>query len=240
MRQRNASPTLFPPIPPPPPSPSCIPPLALLTLAGALPPHLAPPPRTPRAGGLSLLGRVGIPSLWQCAWAIHPGGKAIINAFQKALSTLGSSAEGLTVSRDVLRQFGNMSSATIFFVLARVLTTTTRDDVFTAGFGPGLTIEFARLYRRGGGAASADRTAGGLRVGATVMEGGKGVGVGVGVGAVRGGEYDSDASGAVSPSSASSTGSSGGGSAASGGEPLPAAPLGTPPPIAANGAVERG
>jgi len=166
---------------------------------------------------------VGIPSLWRCAWAIHPGGKAIINAFEKALSTLGSSAEGLSSSRDVLKRYGNMSSATIFFVLSRVLTSTPQDDVFSAGFGPGLTIEFARFYRRGGLPAGADRSQGGVACGAVVLDK-QGVGRSAGVGSR--GEYDSDASGAASPSSASSAGSSGAGVAVRlvGGEP-PSSPL---------------
>lgn len=105
--------------------------------------------------GLSLLSRVGIPSAWRCAWAIHPGGKAIINAFETAFATLRIKGDGLEHSRGVLREYGNMSSPTIFFVLNRVLAATGKTDVFIAGFGPGLTIEFGRLYkvqRNGGGA----------------------------------------------------------------------------------------
>jgi hypothetical protein len=66
--------------------------------------------------------------------------------------------DGLEASSDVLRANGNMSSATIFFVLQQVLSTTSRSDVFTAGFGPGLTVEFGRLHRvstRGGAATAA-------------------------------------------------------------------------------------
>jgi hypothetical protein len=68
--------------------------------------------------------------------------------------------EGLATSAAVLSENGNMSSATIFFVLQRLLATTARDDVFAAGFGPGLTVEYARLSRYTGVAAAATVTAG--------------------------------------------------------------------------------
>lgn len=97
--------------------------------------------------GLSLTSKVGISSAWNCAWAIHPGGKAILKAFGDAFSTLRIKGEGLEISAEVLRSFGNMSSPTILFVLQRLLAATARDEVFVAGFGPGLTIEFGRLYR---------------------------------------------------------------------------------------------
>jgi predicted naringenin-chalcone synthase len=102
--------------------------------------------------GLSLLRRVGVTNPFTCAWAIHPGGAAIIKAFRTAFATMRLSGDGLEHSAEVLRANGNMSSATIFFVLQRVLSSTARSEVFTAGFGPGLTIEFGRLHRvpRGG------------------------------------------------------------------------------------------
>ena len=103
-----------------------------------------------------MVRRVGIESPWSCAWGIHPGGKAIIRAFQKAFAALRIDPEGLDASEAVLRDHGNMSSATIFFVLERLLATTARNSVFIAGFGPGLSIEFGCLYR--GGAAALKET----------------------------------------------------------------------------------
>lgn len=97
--------------------------------------------------GLSLGSRVGIPSMLSCAWAIHPGGRAIIESFEDTLAKLAIKGEGLNYSREVLANYGNMSSPTILFVLQRVLANTAKDDVFCAGFGPGLSIEFGRLYR---------------------------------------------------------------------------------------------
>src|SRR5690606_25220141 len=50
-------------------------------------------------------------------WAVHPGGPRILGAVEEALSLEpGSTA----VSRDVLEAHGNMSSATILFILQRL------------------------------------------------------------------------------------------------------------------------
>ena len=93
-----------------------------------------------------LLWRVGLNPL-TCAWALHPGGKGILNNFEAALNSLGFSPSGLECSHSVLDSYGNMSSATIFFVLQRVLSSTPRDSAFFAAFGPGLTVEFGALTR---------------------------------------------------------------------------------------------
>ena len=72
-------------------------------------------------------------------WAIHPGGRTILDAVQKSIELPN---EMLRQSRDVLRRFGNMSSATIMFVLKEMM----GPDVKTGrgcgmAFGPGLTAE---------------------------------------------------------------------------------------------------
>ena len=71
-------------------------------------------------------------------WAIHPGGKAILKKFEK---TLYLSPDDLHISYQVLRDFGNMSSATIMFVLATIMEGDRYGKIFSAGFGPGLTLE---------------------------------------------------------------------------------------------------
>jgi len=73
-------------------------------------------------------------------WAIHPGGKKILNEVSKSLSL---QENDLDISRQVMKENGNMSSATIFFVLYEMLSAglTSKDQIFAAGFGPGLTIE---------------------------------------------------------------------------------------------------
>ncbi|MFS0729731.1 type III polyketide synthase [Curtobacterium sp. 1P10AnD] len=77
-------------------------------------------------------------------WAVHPGGRAILDRTQEAL---GLPDDALTASRTVLREHGNMSSATVLFVLAEALGNGLEDGdpVMALAFGPGLTVECARL-----------------------------------------------------------------------------------------------
>ncbi len=77
-------------------------------------------------------------------WAIHPGGRSILDSVQSAL---GLAAASLAPSRGVLRQFGNMSSATILFVLKSIMESAGRDESGCAmSFGPGLSAE-SLLFR---------------------------------------------------------------------------------------------
>jgi len=89
----------------------------------------------------TLLGRNGLTKNDVQFWAIHPGGRAIVETAQ---ATLGLSDEAVHDSLEVLRLRGNMSSPTILFVLKRILDRH-RDAPFRTGvamaFGPGLTIE---------------------------------------------------------------------------------------------------
>ncbi|WP_122468934.1 type III polyketide synthase [Brevundimonas lutea] len=72
-------------------------------------------------------------------WAIHPGGRTVLDAVQSAL---GLSDEAMAPSREVLRAYGNMSSATLLFVLDRVMASARPGERGCAmAFGPGLTAE---------------------------------------------------------------------------------------------------
>lgn len=76
-------------------------------------------------------------------WAIHPGGKAILDKIEKNLKL---DPEQLQASRKVLSDYGNMSSATILFVLKELLDipNSKKEELTLAmAFGPGLTIESA-------------------------------------------------------------------------------------------------
>lgn len=82
-------------------------------------------------------------------WAIHPGGRAIV---EKARDVLGLPDAAVHDSLEVLRQYGNMSSPTVLFVLQRFLKRhQARRAAGKAGvgtgvalaFGPGLTLEGA-------------------------------------------------------------------------------------------------
>lgn len=75
-------------------------------------------------------------------YAIHPGGLKILQACEKALSI---TEEDNRYSYSVLRDYGNMSSATILFVLKKIWDDLTSHDhrktIFSCAFGPGLTLE---------------------------------------------------------------------------------------------------
>ena len=78
-------------------------------------------------------------------WAVHPGGRAILEKIQSGLELEPAQLEA---SRSVLRDYGNMSSATILFVLDKMLGDADEEDdklVLAMAFGPGLTIESALL-----------------------------------------------------------------------------------------------
>ena len=72
-------------------------------------------------------------------WAIHPGGRSVLDAVQQGLDLPRSA---LHASRDVLCRFGNMSSATIMFVLHELMKSATGGERGCGmSFGPGLTAE---------------------------------------------------------------------------------------------------
>jgi predicted naringenin-chalcone synthase len=78
-------------------------------------------------------------------WALHPGGRAILDSIQKGLELPDVM---MVPSRSVLKNYGNMSSASILFVLKEILNTTVieKDDLCCAvAFGPGLTMEVVLL-----------------------------------------------------------------------------------------------
>ena len=78
-------------------------------------------------------------------WAVHAGGRTVLDGVQHGLR-LGSDA--LDWSRGVLRDFGNMSSATIMFTLQRMLEKTVGPlNGFGMAFGPGLCAETFRFRR---------------------------------------------------------------------------------------------
>jgi predicted naringenin-chalcone synthase len=106
-------------------------------------------------------------------WAIHPGGRSILD---KVEAKLGLSEQQLVPARETLRDYGNMSSATVMFVLRNILDTPATDGnnrICSMAFGPGLTVETALLTRIGAhsssGAAAADMTAVGTTAAATTI-----------------------------------------------------------------------
>jgi predicted naringenin-chalcone synthase len=77
-------------------------------------------------------------------WAVHAGGRSILDAVQHALAL---PPDALRFSRDVLRDYGNMSSATLIFVLDRILRSSQSGDGMAMAFGPGLTVETFTFHR---------------------------------------------------------------------------------------------
>ncbi|MDH3231133.1 MAG: type III polyketide synthase [Alphaproteobacteria bacterium] len=80
------------------------------------------------------------------ALVMHPGGAKVIDALQEAL---GAPHDALDTARSVLREYGNMSAATILFVLHRVLASDQRGRMLLGALGPGFTAGFAILERDG-------------------------------------------------------------------------------------------
>ena len=83
-------------------------------------------------------------------WCVHPGGKKILTAIEKSIDI---TAEALQHSYNVLREYGNMSSPTILFVLKEIMNELEnaenlpvrqagkKANILGAAFGPGLTLE---------------------------------------------------------------------------------------------------
>ena len=72
-------------------------------------------------------------------WAVHPGGRTILDAVEKGLAL---APEALAESRRVLLNYGNMSSASVMFVLRALMERAKPGQQGCAmSFGPGVTAE---------------------------------------------------------------------------------------------------
>ncbi|WP_077146567.1 type III polyketide synthase [Sphingopyxis sp. KK2] len=74
--------------------------------------------------------------------AVHAGGRSVLDAVEAALHV---PADALADSRAVLAAWGNMSSATILFVLARMMERQATGEGIAIAFGPGLAAEAIRF-----------------------------------------------------------------------------------------------
>jgi predicted naringenin-chalcone synthase len=93
--------------------------------------------------GAGLLGNRTVHDI--ALWAVHAGGRSILDAVQHGLAL---PPDVLRHSRDVLHDFGNMSSATLVFVLERILQSSlATGDGMAMAFGPGLTVETFAFHR---------------------------------------------------------------------------------------------
>jgi predicted naringenin-chalcone synthase len=110
----------------------------LMHLSGAVPGRIR---RFLRNDAAELFGNDGSASV--AHWAVHAGGRSVLDAVQQGLE-LGPRA--LDHSRAVLRGYGNMSSATLPFVLERIIRQRPDDgDGVAMAFGPGLSVESFRF-----------------------------------------------------------------------------------------------
>lgn len=73
----------------------------------------------------------------------HPGGAKVLDAIEQALSLPSGN---LKHSRDVLRDYGNMSAATVMFVLQAALKNPEHGDYLLSAFGPGFTAALLHLH----------------------------------------------------------------------------------------------
>ncbi|MPZ73565.1 MAG: type III polyketide synthase [Nitriliruptorales bacterium] len=90
-----------------------------------------------------LLGRNGLTADAVSGWAIHPGGPRIVDVVAQRL---GLRDEQVGMSREVLRDYGNCSSATVLLILDRMLDSIGPGEHAVAmAFGPGLTLYAALL-----------------------------------------------------------------------------------------------
>ena len=75
-------------------------------------------------------------------FAVHPGGRRIVENIEQEL---GIPREKNSAAHFVLRNYGNMSSPTILFVLHEIYKRLGREDnnecILSFAFGPGLTLE---------------------------------------------------------------------------------------------------
>jgi predicted naringenin-chalcone synthase len=87
-----------------------------------------------------LLQKAGLTTAQVGTYAIHPGGKKILEAVEEALEL---PEESNAFAYEVLRNYGNMSSATILFVLQKIMSAgrLPMPNLVSFAFGPGLTVE---------------------------------------------------------------------------------------------------
>ncbi|HKK94629.1 MAG TPA: type III polyketide synthase [Longimicrobiales bacterium] len=76
------------------------------------------------------------------SWAVHPGGPRIIDAVEDALEL---DDDALAISRETLREHGNMSSPTVLFIVERMMREKAPRPCVALAFGPGLVVEAALL-----------------------------------------------------------------------------------------------
>ncbi|CAM2009761.1 type III polyketide synthase [Acanthopleuribacter pedis] len=75
-------------------------------------------------------------------YVLHPGGRKILDTLR---DEFGLQESDVAASRQVLARVGNLSSASVYWVLAEKLAQAVRGDGFMAAFGPGFNAEMLSL-----------------------------------------------------------------------------------------------
>ncbi|MDG3002374.1 type III polyketide synthase [Paludisphaera mucosa] len=88
----------------------------------------------------SWLGRFDLAVGDVASWAVHPGGPRVLTSVEEAL---GLTPGATDASRSVLLNHGNMSSATVLFILDEMMRRVAPRPCVALGFGPGLAAEAA-------------------------------------------------------------------------------------------------
>jgi alkylresorcinol/alkylpyrone synthase len=88
------------------------------------------------------LARGGLTFADVACFVCHPGGAKVLDALEEAFERPPGS---LSLSRDVLRDYGNMSAATVLFVLDRMLRLGVRGRCLLSALGPGFTAAFLEM-----------------------------------------------------------------------------------------------
>jgi predicted naringenin-chalcone synthase len=108
-----------------------------MTLTGKVPIHLANSCAQIMSNAMQQYGLTQLPKM-----CVHPGGRKILEAVEKAMH-IGK--EDLVHSYEVLKEYGNMSSPTILFVLnsmwQKLAEQNNSEEIIGMAFGPGLTLE---------------------------------------------------------------------------------------------------
>lgn len=81
-------------------------------------------------------------------WAVHPGGRKIIDQVKLQL---GLNNGEMKYSYQILKDYGNMSSPTILFILNLINDNKLKqgEKIMAIGFGPGISIDTALYHYEG-------------------------------------------------------------------------------------------
>jgi alpha-pyrone synthase len=81
-------------------------------------------------------------SVHETTWAVHPGGRSVLDAVERGLALM---PDQLDTSRAILSRYGNMSSASVLFVLEALLRRGVHGTGCAMSFGPGLSLGAIRF-----------------------------------------------------------------------------------------------